>query len=320
MIRNLLVVLILIISVSISAQNYKCHQCKQPIEGKYIIVEDLIFHPNHFICAYCGKAIESSYQVHKEEFLHESCFIDLTVEKCQLCGEPLIGTFLIDIYNVKVHKHHENEIHRCNNCNRIISKNMTNGGVRHGDGRTLCNLCYENSFKGDYDDLLKKVLIKLGYCGYRVDEKNISVVAVDNIQLKKYAKGNYVPEMRGYCNTEVQTTQRGNKITEKSSHTIYVLESIPAEYIESTMAHELMHVWIHQNKITNLEPQLEEGSCNFISFTYLKDDNRKYVADIIKQMETDPNLVYGDGFRRIQEKFKGRELKELFSYLKTNKK
>ncbi|NOX64370.1 MAG: protein DA1 [Chlorobi bacterium] len=114
-------------------------------------------------------------------------------------------------------------------------------------------------------------------------------------------------------------TNHGSKTKISKSHKIFILNKIPAKYIEATLAHELMHVWINENIDHKLSKQLEEGTCNFISYTYLKSDYSEDAQNIIKQMKDDHDPIYGDGFRKVYNNFKGKYLSELLNYLKHHK-
>jgi len=93
---------------------------------------------------------------------------------------------------------------------------------------------------------------------------------------------------------------------------------IPTKYAESTIAHELMHVWISENITKKLAPKLEEGSCNYISYIYLKSDYSQDAIDIIKQLKENNDKIYGNGYRKVFERFNGREFNQFLNYLKTN--
>jgi len=298
----------------VNAQNLKCEYCKNQIVDDYIIIEGLKFHKEHFKCANCNKPIDGKYYAKNGKYYNEKCFEMLFLPKCAVCNKSINGEYLIDSFGNKIHKHHEAEIDRCDNCNRIISENMASGGLKYNDGRNICNICYSNRLNwiGEYENALNKVVDKLKNYGLRFLKSSISLKIVNLTELQKVAENNYSKNIRGYTHSIIKTLG----IQKSFEHTIYVLSMIPTKYAESTIAHELMHVWITENIDNKLSAQLEEGSCNYISYTYLKSDYSQDSKDIIKQMEDNSDEIYGDGYRKVFEKFNGREFNQFLSYLK----
>jgi len=299
-----------------SGQEIKCKYCQKPIVGDYIIVDGFKYHRNHFLCANCNKPIEGKYFTKNDKYYHDKCFELLFLPKCAVCNKSINGEYLIDSFGNKIHKHHEAEIDRCDNCNRIISENTTNGGIKYIDGRKICNICYGNRINSiyEYKSALSKVITRLKDYGLHFSESSISLKIVSLSELQKVSESRYSRSVRGFTHTLIKTL-RNKKSFE---HTIYVLNMIPSKYAESTIAHELMHIWISENIAKKLTPKLEEGSCNYISYIYLKSDYSQDAKDIIKQLKESPDKIYGDGYRKVFERFNGREFSQFLNYLKTN--
>jgi hypothetical protein len=138
---------------------------------------------------------------------------------------------------------------------------------------------------------------------------------VDLNELQKISGNVHSKSINGYTLIEVKTLDGGKSF----SHTVYILSGIPAKYAESTIAHELMHIWIGENIEHKLSLKFLEGSCNYISYTYLKSDYSSDAKDIIKQLENNPDAIYGDGFRKVYKKFKGRDFNLFLNYIRENK-
>ena len=300
----------------VNAQNLKCEYCKNQIVDDYIIIEGLKFHKEHFKCANCNKPIDGKYYAKNGKYYDEKCFEMLFLPKCAVCNKSINGEYLIDSFGNKIHKHHEAEIDRCDNCNRIISENMASGGLKYNDGRNICNICYSKRLNsiGEYENALNKVVDKLKNYGLVFLNSSISLKIVSLTELQKVSENKYSKNIRGYTHSIIKTLG----IQKSFEHTIYVLSMIPTKYAESTIAHELMHVWITENINNKLSAQLEEGSCNYISYTYLKSDYSQDAKYIIKQMEGNSDEIYGVGYKKVFEKFNGREFNKFLSYLKKN--
>ena len=91
---------------------------------------------------------------------------------------------------------------------------------------------------------------------------------------------------------------------------------MPLVLTESTIAHELMHVWLNDNTKNNHTNRVREGSCNYISYLYLKSLNQHEASDFMTMLEKDPDPIYGKGFLEIKSRYEGKEISELFNYLR----
>ncbi|GAB4128573.1 MAG: hypothetical protein Fur0015_02340 [Ignavibacteriales bacterium] len=311
---------LILIVANITAQDKVCDYCKQKIKGEYIIVEDKFYHANHFLCGKCGKPIEGEYVENENKFYHPECYNESFVPKCDVCGQPLSGEYFQDLYGNKYHPKHLSESERCDNCDRLISERITKGGYKLSDGRSLCKLCFDDAVPSNsvYDFLLRSVIDKLRNFGVNLPNDKIKIQPVNRIGLKKSAGNEYNDRLRGYCKMENTETTFGRETKKKFNAIIYVLNKIPQDYTESIIAHELMHIWIDQNTKHRQSKMLEEGSCNFISYKIIMSGNSKNKKDILQLLLNDPDAVYGDGFRKVYEKFKSKQVVELLNYLKTN--
>lgn len=218
---------------------------------------------------------------------------------------------------MKIHKHHELKFKRCDNCNRLISTKTTRGGTKYSDGRNICNICYNKklNYIGEYERSLNQVINRLNNYGLRFNKSTIKLKTVDLTELQQESSNRYSKNINGFTLSQVETI--GSK--KSFEHTVYILTKIPPKYAEATIAHELMHIWISENIDHKLSSQLEEGSCNYISYTYLKSDYSSDAKDIIKQLHNNTDKIYGDGFRKVFKKFRGRDFGLFLNYLKRNK-
>lgn len=346
-----LFVFLLLFSYAIvpAQQKPKCFQCKQEINGEYIKAGDKTFHPEHFICAGCGKVIRGEYKDKNNEFYHPDCYAkkaglicaycnkllngeyvvyenkkyhkdclrEHVLEKCAVCGEPIDDRFVIDGYKNKYHAYHKNEYPECSCCGRLICGVITGGGVKYPDGRNVCSICYKTavSDQNTIKYLLSKVKSKLVSMGLNFGSAPINIKGVDRNELKNNDP-DFNTETRGYCNSQVRTeTLNGRIIKKVSSHQILVLKGIPEILMESIIAHELMHAWMNDNTSNSQPARIREGSCNFISYLYLNSRPPSQTEEYIRQLEENPDPVYGEGFRIIKNRFISKRLNELLNYL-----
>ena len=316
LIKIILLVVFIFPTIHINAQKIKCNYCNREIVGQYIVVDGLAFHKEHFKCANCNRKIVGKYFKKNGKYYDEKCYAEKFMPKCSICGEPISGEYLIDSYGMKIHKYHQNNLITCDNCNRVISKKMNNRGVKYSDGRNICNVCYKNRIKTDseYWISLRRVINRLSNYSLSFDLSSIKIKPVDLNELQNVSGNKYSRNIKGFTLSQIETSGTEKKF----KHTIYVLSKIPREYLESTIAHELMHVWISENIKYKLNVQLEEGSCNYVSYTFLKAENSTNAKNTIKQLKENPDRIYGDGYRKVYERFVGRDFKLFLDYLKKN--
>ena len=345
----------LVVSIFISegtqAQTIKCSYCDSVITGNYLIVDGKYFHPEHFLCAHCGKPITGSYKINNGKYYHPDCEVVVSglicaycnkiitgdyitsagkvyhpdcynnnvVARCSICSEPISGEYKIDIYGNKFHSFHASQFSKCDNCGRLICKQLTEGGISYGDGRHICNFCYKKAVftERDMNDLLYKVKSSLNTIGLDIKNDNISILGVNINELKRVAGTESFSELEGFCSSDASSEFINGKLQKKSfKHTIYVLNGIPAINLEAIIAHELMHAWTFENTKNTHSSEVSEGSCNYISFLYLLTVSDPDIQYILKRMEQNPDPVYGIGYLKIKEQFLGKPLSTLLEYLK----
>lgn len=346
-IRILQLILMLNLSV-IFGQSINCSSCNKEVDGDYLKVGNKYFHPEHFvcdyckkplpakfmsdnskyyhsecyaevkglICEYCKKFIADEYMISNSKKYHKSCFEQISL-KCKVCEKTLVETFSVDYYGNKYHSYHESEFPRCTCCSRLITKSITSGGRNYSDGRSICNICFADAIfdQGRIRGLLEKVRSKLSSMGISIPSSQISISGVSVTELKRVAEDYYSNNVKGFCETNIITTNKNQTIY---SHRIYILNGLPAVNLESIIAHELLHVWIAQNTKRELSKSVTEGSCNYISYLYLATQNPTVLSkQLIDEIENDPSPVYGGGFRAIKSKFSSKTVSELLNYLKS---
>lgn len=350
--KNILKVFIIIICCQndIRSQNLICFTCNKKIESEYLVVGNKHFHPEHFVCGYCKKKLPETFISENNIFYHDECYTQLkgltcdyckkiikdeyivyqskkfhkdcyqeVLPKCNICEKSLTGTFSVDFYGNQYHSFHEKEYLRCTSCNRLITNLLTNGGKDYTDGRSICNICYPEAIFDvvRISGLLEKVRIKLNSFGISTSSGNIKIKGVNLIELKKVSGNSFSKSVKGFCET---TSERIGLSKAKYTHTIYVLNGLPSSRIEGIIAHELMHVWINQNTSRKQSNKIIEGSCNYIAYLYLLEQNQSLsVKQLISEIENDPSSLYGDGFRVIKDMFHKKGVLQLLKYLKETK-
>ena len=104
-----------------------------------------------------------------------------------------------------------------------------------------------------------------------------------------------------------------NKISQPvNPFQIFILFGLPRIEFEAVLAHELLHVWLHQNKVT-LSPASTEGFCNLGRYLIYQNDNTHFSTIHLRAMENSEDLAYGIKYRYLKAQLKKIGWKELIS-------
>tara|TARA_Y100001958_G_scaffold141492_1_gene116918 strand:- start:333 stop:956 length:624 start_codon:yes stop_codon:yes gene_type:complete len=186
----------------------------------------------------------------------------------------------------------------CDNCNRLISKQLTRGGFSINSTRFVCNLCKPNvvESQSQVKKNLVEVLDILNKVGIEDLPKRIPVNLVDNksdlIKMSGHRHGN----IQGYTNYEESTL--AGKIIDQD-YQIYILSNLHEEIFNAVLGHELLHVYLFHNQI-DLKSELREGFCNLGSSLIYENYNSKLSKYRLKNMNENTDPDYGIGFRKMK--------------------
>ena len=205
-----------------SSKNLKCKFCKNEINGRYITQEKNAYHEKCYQdhiqlkCDHCKNIINGIYNLKDEKSYHQQCFINFILDKCDVCYQPIEGEYIKDPWGNIYHNHHRSKMPSCESCNRLISKNTTDGGYRINDSRSVCNICKEyvihdkNEIENIYSDL-RNELKNLGIINL---PKTMSIKLIDTkeelFRISKIPSSN---GLQGYTKYNYQTFGKG-KINE----------------------------------------------------------------------------------------------------------
>ncbi|XP_059628071.1 protein DA1-related 2-like isoform X2 [Cornus florida] len=279
-----------------------CGGCNRDIGyGNYLGCMGTFFHPECFCCRSCGLPItEHEFSLSGRDAYHKSCFKELNHPKCEVCHQfiPTNGAGLIEyrchpFWTQKYCPSHEHDTARCCSCERLESWNMRY--ISLGDGRSLCLECMESAIMdtGDCQPLYHAIRDYYEGMNMKLDQQ-IPMLLVERQALNEAIVGekngyHHMPETRGLCLSEEQTVTsihkrprigghrlvgmrtQHQKLTRKCEVTaILVLYGLPRLLTGAILAHELMHGWLRLKGYRNLNPEVEEGICQVLSYMWLE--------------------------------------------------
>ncbi len=274
----------------------RCAGCEKPIEGHYITALDKKWHAEHLVCSHCQKPLAGGRFAEREgQPYHEHCLHELFSPRCQICLQPMSGTYLTNYWQEGFCQHHSGELSKCYSCGRLISQHLTKGGVQYQDGRTMCNLCRRTSIdkKEEAGALVRQVVEKLAELGFDMRATPFPLRLVDSDEMER--QGTHGAQQSGLTKMVVET--RDGRTTKREVAEILILHGLPAEQFAAIYAHELGHAWMFQQQFPELPPPVAEGTCELFSHWWLQNRPGPWSDYLLHLKEFNEDPVYGDGYR-----------------------
>lgn len=302
------------------ARQIPCAHCGQALPQKWIELNGKKYHQtcyqSHYQlrCTHCQGLISGTYSKDETGPYHPQCYRETRLTPCDACGQALEGKYLQDIWGNQTHlKHGGKKTPQCHVCARLISQNTSQGGVRYGDGRYVCGLCQitEVTTPHQVERLKKDVLQELHHLGFTDIPEYVSVTLSDQKTLNKRLQNGKHANSHGYTQT-LERTQEGELFIE---HSIFVLYGLPQVLFKGVLAHEFIHVWLNERRLHHLAPKTVEGFCNLSAAWIYQNDQTPLGDVLLNRLETDPNPVYGDGYRKMKRALIQKGWEQLISEL-----
>ncbi len=280
----------------------KCKFCKNKINGRYITQEKNAYHEQCYKdhiqlkCDHCKIIINGKYNLKDEKNYHPQCFRDYILEKCDVCYKPIEGEYVKDSWGNIYHNYHRSKMPLCESCNRLISKNLTDGGYLIKK-RSICNICWVHVINDakDVKNIYYKLREELMGLGLDNIPKSIPIKLIDSKEeLYRISSIPSSDGLQGYTKYTYQTIGK-KKVNEK--FTIYILSNLHWLNFRAVLAHEMLHVYLFNNGIS-LKESLIEGFCNLGSkYVYDSSPENKISELKLESMFKNSNPKYGKGFR-----------------------
>ncbi len=343
---------ILLLFISASAADMVCDHCGEKItKSGWVEFDGKYYHADHFICAncggdlkaglvyiesgqkydstcyfelfvpncaLCGQPIQGNYIEDDSNLYHQQCYEDHVGPRCAICGETIYGEYLTDIHGNTFHASHKDEYPVCEYCGRAIAPNTTGGGETYSDDRHVCAICLKSAVNDikEAKDLMAQIIEELADKGIEIEEKRIPLQLVDRPKLRRKA-GSSVDDPAGYTSYRKQTALAG--IWSRKDFEIFVLYGMPKAGFILTLGHELMHVWLFKNGESDMADILTEGSCQYAGMLAIGDLEGED-ADMLRQttMES-PDPIYGEGLRLVDAYVSEVGIPAWLEYLKSHK-
>ncbi len=287
-----------------------CYQCRQLLNDHWAVYENEKFHKaclNEHIkdirpkCGICRQSIEGKYTSDDDGNYHIDCYKLHKLPKCSLCFNPLDEKYIQDSWGNRSHiKHMGEPVVSCSSCQRIISAHTSEGGYQYGDGRNICGICYKTAMIDSPMIAQSKIAVLnlLLSAGITDIPATTPIYLVDKQFIKKKSKSRHAANTKGF--TECITKYINNKRV-SVNQTVFLLSGLPKLEFEGVLAHEFLHVWLNRQNI-NMSGSSMEGFCNLGAMLVYQADGSKFAKVLLNNMDKDPDLKYGRGYRRMKKK------------------
>lgn len=293
-------------------QCFVCDGCKKPLERSFQHKKERLYHPACYQrmfglrCQHCRDVIEGSYVKDAAGPYHEACYQTLHDLQCALCNQAITGSYLQDPWHRKAHPEHAQGVTvQCHVCARLCRADQAKSLA---DQRQVCEICQDTEVvtPAHIQQAKHAVLKHLKAVGFVYIPDYVKVEmyaeqALINERMRASATGN----IHGYTRTAQRHIPQYGLILE---HSIHVLNGMPRLAFMGVLAHELLHVWIHEQGLKHLTPPQVEGFCNLataLMYTQaVSPEDQALSTVLLQRLHEDPDPVYGEGYRLMASHLK----------------
>lgn len=285
---------------------FTCDTCKKPLEKSFQHKQGRLYHSDCYQrlfglkCHHCHQYIEGPYvKTDTGMPYHKACYQDVHQLVCALCEQSIEGPYLQDPWGRKTHPQHGSAVTlSCHVCARLVQQGQAK---TLADQRQVCSICQatEVIHPTQVQAAKKEALAHLNGVGFAyipdyVKIEMYSEQKLINERMRASATGN----IHGYTRTAQRHIPQYGLILE---HSIHILNGMPRLAFMGVLAHELLHVWIHENNLKHLQPMQVEGFCNLATALIYQQAatpaDQELATVLLKRLQEDPDPTYGDGYR-----------------------
>lgn len=212
---------------------------------------------------------------------------------CVACELPIYAQALVNPWGQRLHPFCTQPPH-CDTCSAWLS---TGQGQRVPDGRRLCELCLEQgvSDPSKAAELLKQTSAELAAMGLTFNT-DFPIQVCDRGEIKG---------LGGSRRSLGQTVTRMGTNGRREVVQIVIVSRLRPALFRGVAAHELTHVYLHQRGPTRLPRAATEGLCNYAASRIYQADADPMAKVLLKQLESDQDPHYGEGYRRVRDAIRG---------------
>ena len=308
--RFILILLIAVIPAMLSALD--CSVCRKKIRGRYLSGSGKIFCSQHCFqstwpeCAQCRKKCSQYLSLQDGRiFCNKSCLAAI-YPPCTICGRK-------EEKMVSVQNAFDRSATYCMACSRsekcYFCMLPAGNYQKLPDTRAICRICADETVDdpAEVRKIFQQVRADLardfGFDpGHRIRLNIVDLTELNQKMTRSApdADGKPMGVMRYTEEREVTTLPGGRKkerLKEKWCR-IYVLHTMPRDFLIQTLAHELTHDHLRHRVGEVKDAAAEEGFCELAAALY---NDRRGKTYLNRAKEKNPSPIYGEGYRKMQE-------------------
>lgn len=216
--------------------------------------------------------------------------------RCRICSRKISGRYYTDWRNTPVCGSCKPKVVSCSSCSQFCIP----GETYVDTGYPVCRHCKEYRIKRED---LSSIIKFIG-----------RVFSVQGLEVKsrwhiKMLSGSQMKHRAGSDKVRGLAERKGDE------YTVYLFQGLSKVAFASVLAHELLHIFQYER---NLNPPQEicEGFCNLGSYIVLSMIPAIEAKARLRQMLSDPDPIYGDGFRKVLSIYKKEGIKGADSALR----
>lgn len=216
--------------------------------------------------------------------------------KCAICNCDIHGHYLVDHWQQAICAGHAVEY--CSSCGRFVKP----VDLHLADGRCICAYCQPSivNHPSHIEWVEKRVRSILSSCGITNLPSDIPIRLVSPAEMANLTGSRQINLQQPGLTV---TSRTATLLFSRCKHTIYIFNQVPKVWFAGILAHEMLHAWQNEKDI-RLPSPLAEGFCNTGSYVVYNAIGNDLARHFIRNLEKDPNPIYGDGFRKVVEVYR----------------
>jgi hypothetical protein len=268
-----------------------CHHCREPISREHVFALAVYWHPDHFLCQRCRRRIGD------EAFIEEDgkpYHVECVAPRCACCGQLCIGHYQKDRDQVPYCGACAEKAKGCIHCGRMICP-----------GKRECRVCASSAIVSETDaqGQVAAVLDWVRRQGVPIRQN------AGDIELK-LVRAETLSHRFGAVRHVGETIVRFLEFRGVRRYSVSVTLAVPMPQtlFRGVAAHELGHVWMMTENISQLSQSEAEGFCELLAYLFYLSEASAQSKRLAAGMFENPDPIYGKGFRMVHQVYEKRGL------------